>query len=122
MDQALNATTSGILKAPEGGNTLVSVVDGKIQTWDATDGRLVWESQNFEEVKGIETFAAAKEDHDVLALSQDGSDTVVRRLAAANGGVIWEHIDAKYTTFMARYGVHCAERLQWRCTLLFGAI
>ena len=122
MDQILNATASGILKAPEKGNTLVSVVDGKIQTWDATDGRLVWEWQNFGIVKGIETFAAAKEDHDVLALSEAGSDTVVRRLAADNGGVIWEHIDARYTSFMARYGVHRANRSQWRCTLLCGAI
>ncbi|KAK0513119.1 hypothetical protein JMJ35_004105 [Cladonia borealis] len=93
-NQVRNATTSSVLKAPEGGNTLVSVVDGKIQTWDATDGRLVWEWQNFGKVKGIETFAAAKEDHDVLALSEEGSDTVVRRLAADNGELIWEHRDA----------------------------
>ena len=94
--QVRNATTSGILKAPEGGNTLVSEVDGKIQNWDATDGRLVWELQNFGKVKDIETFAA-KEDYDVLALSEEGSDTVVRRLAADNGDLIWEHRDARYT-------------------------
>ena len=110
-DQVRNATTSGILKAPEGGNTLVSVVDGKIQNWDATDGRLVWEWHNYGKVKAIETCATAKEDHDVLALSEEGSDTVVRRLAADNGGVIWEHIDARYTFFMARYGVRRANRL-----------
>ena len=105
-DKARNATTSGILKAPEGGDTLVSVVDGKIQAWDATDGRLVWEWQNSGKVKGIEIFAAANEDHDVLALSEEGSDTVVRRFAADNGALIWEHVDARYTFPMARYGVH----------------
>lgn len=121
-DRALNATTSGILKAPEGGNTLVSSVGGKIQTWDATDGRLAWEWQTFGKVKGIETFAAVEEDHDVLVLSEEGSNTVVRRLAADDGSVIWEHIDARYICFMARYGIRRANRLQWRCTLLFGAI
>ena len=110
-DKVRNATTSGILKAPEGGDTLVSVVDGKIQAWDATDGRLVWEWQNIGKVKGIETFAAAKEGHDVLALSEEGSDTVVRRLAADNGALIWEHVDARYTFLMARYGVHHANWL-----------
>lgn len=110
-DQVRNATTSGILKAPEGGNTLVSVVDGKIQTWDATDGRLVWEWHNSGKVKSIETFAAAEEDHDVLALSEEGSDTVVRRLAADNGELTWEHTDARCTCLMARYGVRRANCL-----------
>ena len=107
-DRVLNATTSGILKAPEGGNTLVSLVDGKIQTWDATDGRLAWEWQSSEKVKGIETFAAFKEDHDVLVLSEEGSNTVVRRLAADDGSVIWEHIDARYIHSMAPYGLRRA--------------
>ena len=107
-DRVLNATTSGILKAPEGGNTLVSLVDGKIQTWHATDGRLAWEWQSSEKVKGIETFAAVKEDHDVLVLSEEGSNTVVRRLAADDGSVIWEHIDARYIHSMAPYGLRRA--------------
>ena len=121
-DRVSNATTSGILKAPEGGNTLVSLVDGKIQTWDATDGRLAWEWQNSGKVKGIETFAAVKEDHGVLVLSEEGSNTVVRRLAADDGSVIWEHIDARYIHPMVPDGLRRAHRLQWRCTLLFGAI
>ena len=121
-DRVLNATTSGILKAPEGGNTLVSLVDAKIQTWDATDGRLAWEWQTSGKAKGIETFAAAKEEHDVLVLSEEGLNTVVRRLAADDGSVMWEHIDARYICSMAHYGLRRADRLQWRCTLLFGAI
>lgn len=121
-DRALNATASGILKAPEGGNTLTSLVDAKIQTWDATDGRLAWEWQTSGKVKGIETFAATKEDHDVLVLSEEGSNTVVRRLAADDGSVIWEYIDARYICSMVQYELRRVNRLQWRCSLLFGAI
>lgn len=121
-DRVLNATASSILKAAEGGNTLVSLVDGKIQIWDATDGRLAWEWQSSGKVKGIETFAAIKEDHDVLVLTEEGSNTVVRRLAADDGSVIWEHIDARYIHSMAPYRLLLANRLQWRCALLFGAI
>ena len=94
--QVENDTASGLLKAPEGGDTLISAVNGKVQTWDATDGRLAWESQNKGRIKSIETVASPQDGNDVLALSYEGTNAVIRRLAFDTGDLLWELIDARY--------------------------
>ena len=95
-DQAENDTASGLLKAPEGGNTLVSALNGKIQTWDAADGRLVWEWRGQGRIKSIETSSATDDrGKDVVAVSDEDGHAIVRKLAGETGEISWEYTDAR---------------------------
>ena len=98
-NQAENHTASGLLKAPEAGNTLISALNGKIQTWDATDGRLVWEWQSRGRIRSIEMAVSSEDEKDILALSHEGTDAIIRRLAADTGELLWEHVNARYKKF-----------------------
>ncbi len=93
-DRAQNETGPGLLRGGEGGNTLVSAVHEKVQTWDATDGRLVWEWIGDGRIQGLETIEG---EGDVLAFSGGhGTTATVRRLAADTGEPQWEHTDARF--------------------------
>lgn len=92
-----NQTTSGLLKAGEGGDTLISAVNGKVQAWDATDGRLVWEWDRGDETKVVDVTPSAEGGKYVLVLSEgEGSSFVVRSLEADTGKVSWESGDWRY--------------------------
>lgn len=88
-DKTLNDTGLGLLKAGEGGDTIVSSVHGKVQSWDTTDGRLVWEWRSDGNIRSLEI---TEGDRDVLIVSGgDNSKSVVRKLAANTGELLWEH-------------------------------
>lgn len=92
-----NHTTSNLLKAGEGGDTLISAVNGKIQAWDATDGRLVWEWDGGDETQVVDVTPSAEGGKYVLVLSVgQGSTFVARSLAADTGEVFWESGDSRY--------------------------
>lgn len=96
-DSAHNYTTPGLLTAGEGGDTLVSAVDGKVQAWDATDGRLVWEWDGGDGTKVVDVTLSAESGKYVLVLSEgEGSGFVVRNLAADTGEVFWEFGGGRY--------------------------
>jgi outer membrane protein assembly factor BamB len=93
-DRAQNETGPGLLKGEEGGDTLVSAVYGKVQTWDATDGRLVWEWVGDERIQGLEIVEGER---DVIAFSGGhGTTATVRRLVADTGETRWKHTDARF--------------------------
>ena len=96
-DSVQNYTTSGLLKAAEGGDTLVSAVNSKVQAWDATDGRLVWEWDGGDETKVVDVTLSAEGVSYVLVLSkEEGSSFILRKLAADTGEVSWEFEDSRY--------------------------
>ncbi len=96
-DSAQNHKTSGLLKAGEGGDTLISAVNGKVQAWDATDGRLVWEWDGGNGTKVVDVTPSAEGGKYVLVLSEgESSSFVVRSLAADIGEVFWESGDWRY--------------------------
>lgn len=89
-----NDTGLGLLKAGEGGDTIVSSVHGKVQSWDTTDGRLVWEWSSDRNIRSLEI---TEGDRDVLIVSEEhSSESVVRKLAADTGELLWEHKGDKY--------------------------
>lgn len=93
-DRAQNESTAGFLKAGEDGDTLVSGVNSKVQSWDATDGRLVWEWKGDARIRGLET---VRGERDVLVVSGDGGPAaVVRRLVASTGELSWEFKDTRF--------------------------
>ena len=96
-DPAQNCTTPGLLRAGEGGDTLISAVDGKVQAWDATDGRLAWEWDNGASTKVVDITPSADGGICVLIQSEgEGSSFAVRKLAADTGNSIWESGDGRY--------------------------
>ena len=95
-DQAENNTAHGLLKAREGGDTLVSAVNGKVQAWDATDGRLVWEWDGGYETKVVDLTLSAEGGNNVLVLSRgEDSGFIVRKFLADTGDIIWESSDLR---------------------------
>lgn len=120
VDSVQNDTTSGLLKAAEGGDTLVSAVNSKVQAWDATDGRLVWEWDGGDETKVVDVTPSAEGGKYVLVLSKrEGSSFDVRNLAADTGEVLWESGDWRYVEESRMLFVDMSEAnwLQWRCSL-----
>lgn len=119
-DSVGNNTTAGLLKAAEGSDTLVSAVDSKVQAWDATDGRLVWEWDGGDETKVVDVTPSAEGGQSVLVLSKgEGSKFVVRNLAADTGEVLWESGDWRYAEEYRMGFVNMCEAnwLQWGCSL-----
>ena len=98
-DSAQNYTAPGLLKAVEGGDTLVSAVNGKVQAWDATDGRLVWEWDGGDGTKVVDVTPSAEGGKYVLILTEGASSSfVIRNLAADTGELLWESSDWRYAT------------------------
>ena len=96
-DPAQNHTTAGLLKAGEGGDTLITAIGSKVQAWDATDGRLVWEWDGGHRTKVVDISPSAENGKYVLVLSEEeGSDSVVRSLAAENGGILRTSSQSRY--------------------------
>lgn len=96
-DSVQNYTTPGFLKAAEGGDTLISAVNSKVQAWDATDGRLVWEWNGGDETKVVDITPSAEGVSYVLILSkEEGSSFLLRKLAADTGALLWEYGDWRY--------------------------
>ena len=96
-DPAVNYTTPGLLRAAEGGDTLVSAVGAKVQAWDATDGRLAWEWDGGDGTKVVDVTLSAESGKYVLVLSEGkGSGFVVKNLAADTGEILWESSDTRY--------------------------
>ena len=98
-DPAQNHTSPGLLRAGEGGDTLISAVGGKVQAWDATDGRLVWEWDGGIGTKVVNitlSVEGGKYSYVLVLCEGEGSSAVVRNLAADTGEVSWESSDWKY--------------------------
>ena len=96
-DQAENNTAYGLLKAREGGDTLVSAVNGKVQAWDATDGRLVWEWDGGYETKVVDLTLSVEGGNNILVLSRgEDSGFVVRKFLADTGDLVWESGDSRF--------------------------
>ncbi len=96
LDIGSNTTTQALLRAGDGADAVISVVEGNVQAWDAIDGRLVWESRRYGKVKALEVLADPAFENDVLiAYEVDGAKAVVERLAASTGVVKWTYEDAR---------------------------
>ena len=97
VDPAQNHTRSGLLRAAEGSDTLISAVDDRVQAWDATDGRLVWEWDGDGRTKVVDLTPLANGGQSILVLCErEDSSFVVKNLAADTGKVLWESIDWRY--------------------------
>lgn len=94
-DQTQNHTALGLLRAGEGGDTLVTAVGEIVNCWDATDGRLTWQWRGNGRIKSLEIIEGER---DVLTLSEADHDVVVTKFAAETGAVLWQHKDARFVT------------------------
>ena len=93
-DQRGNGTTSGLLCAGEGGDTLVTAVGDTVSSWDATDGRLSWQWKCSGRIKSL---VVTEGRGDILVLSDaQGAKGLVQKLAADSGALVWEYRDSRY--------------------------
>lgn len=104
-DEGQNYTGYGKLTAGEGSNTVFSALGGRLQAWDAVDGRLGWEQQTSGEVKALAIVGDGGESR-ALALSEEqGSKAIVRCFSLETGTVQWEFKDSNgdvpYSVFSA---------------------
>lgn len=91
-DQAQNQTAVSLLRAGEGGDTLVTAVGGVTTSWDARDGRLGWQRRGNARIKSLDI---TEGDRDVLIFTEGQSRNAVRRLSADTGAILWEHNDSR---------------------------
>ncbi|RAL12728.1 uncharacterized protein BO97DRAFT_470195 [Aspergillus homomorphus CBS 101889] len=89
---------SGLLRASEGTNALVSALGGYVSSWTALDGKLIWEKRFADDVIAdlelleLEDASTAPSAKDTVALF-GGKAGVVRRLDGNSGHVKWEYKD-----------------------------
>ena len=96
-DQARNYTRPGLLRAAEGSDALVSAVDDRVQVWDATDGRSVWEWDVGDGTQVVDVTPSADSGQSILVIcKRENSSFVVTNLAADTGKVLWESVDSRY--------------------------
>lgn len=97
MDEEPNQTSRGLLRTEEGADTVFTAVNGLVQAWDATDGRLAWEVRSNGKVKALEVSAGIEAEKDVLVLiEEDGMNAAIRRLVGDTGAILWEFTDRRY--------------------------
>lgn len=96
-NQAQNETSQGILRAGEGGDTLVTAVGETVESWDATDGRLTWQWRGNGGIKSLEI--TEKERNVLVSSEAQDANTVVRLLAAETGAILWEHHDTRFAAY-----------------------
>jgi hypothetical protein len=104
-----NATRKSFLVAGEGAGQVTSAYESSVRTWDALDGKLIWE-HNLGEDQIIHSLQAVPvlgetngqggqtQDLVVLARSHDGISSIVVRLAGDGSGVRWKHTEERSDT------------------------
>ncbi|KAL8676791.1 MAG: hypothetical protein Q9186_006719 [Xanthomendoza sp. 1 TL-2023] len=101
----------GLLKASEGGTTIIAAVNGTVQAWDAAEGRMVWDWRGSEEITALEILTSEDAAQAVYIVTRNsGSKATIRKLSEDSGAVLWEHEDESGDTpvalSMSKQGVH----------------
>ncbi|GAB1206018.1 hypothetical protein APSETT445_004699 [Aspergillus pseudonomiae] len=98
VSRSAAAADSGLLRASDGTNAIVSAVGDYLSSWSALDGKLIWESWFSDdhvadlELLELEDAASPSAVKDTIALF-GGKAGVVRRLDGDSGKVKWEYKD-----------------------------
>ncbi|KAL6718889.1 hypothetical protein ACLMJK_003124 [Lecanora helva] len=91
-DRVRNETSGDLLRAGEGGDTLVTAIGETIEAWDATDGRSAWSRVADGRIESLDITEQGK---DVLTVGEDGETNIVlQKLARESGTLLWEHKDS----------------------------
>ena len=90
------ANGSGLVKAPAGGDTIISAVNGTVQAWDAAEGRLVWGWTGSEEIKALEVVRDGITGQGIYMVTQAvGTRVIIRKLSESTGALLWEYEDER---------------------------
>ncbi|KAF7586728.1 hypothetical protein BBP40_008407 [Aspergillus hancockii] len=98
VSRSTAAADSGILRASDGTNAMVSAVGDYVSSWSASDGKLIWDSWFTDETVAdlelleLDDVAAHQSAKDTIALF-GGKVGVARRLDGDSGKVKWAHKD-----------------------------
>lgn len=105
----INATIKSFLVAGEGDGQVTSAYGNSVMTWDALDGKLIWErtlgeDQIVHSLQAVpvlgETNGQGGQTQDLIVLSgsHDGKGSSVTRLAGDGSGVRWDHTEERSDT------------------------
>ena len=86
-------STYGLLKTTPGSDSVTSALDGKVQTWDAADGRLGWEWQSNGSVQAVELALYQGTTLAVVLSQGDGTNNFINCFNAEDGTPHWRFQD-----------------------------
>lgn len=90
------STGGGFLRAG-GDGTVISAANDEVHVWNAADGRLVWQWKGAGPVRGLEVDERDGNSGIIVLSEEEESKALIRKLAASNGAVLWEHVGGRYT-------------------------
>jgi hypothetical protein len=95
--QLIEQDGKGFLRAVDGDGWVVSAIEraGKVQAWDAINGRLKWAVTSEGVVRDLEVLETVSEGKgkDALALFEEQNKGILRRLSGQTGQLVWEYKD-----------------------------
>ena len=86
----------GFFRPVEGEGSVVSAIGSRVDAWDAMSGKENWGNSFVGTAKDLEVMekaAGAKGPKDILVLFDEHGKGLLRKLAGANGNVVWEYKD-----------------------------
>lgn len=106
-----NATSKSFLVAGEGDGQVTSAFGSNVKTWDALDGKLVWEynlpgKYTVHDLRALSVLGGTN-GQDIVVLAGDGHSAKIVRLASDGGSVRWEHSDDRSDTPIS---IHATEQ------------
>ena len=83
--------SQGVIKLGGNGDTIFSAVGGRLQAWNALDGKLAWQVQEQGTFRALEVLAGSDGSYDVFASIEINAGTgyLVKRYAGLSGAPIW---------------------------------
>jgi hypothetical protein len=97
QDDRQDENETGFLKAVDGEDLVVSAVGNHVRAWDAADGRLSWDWSGDGPVRSLEVVDIEGLKGDVLAITEADGKSIITRLGASSGKVLWSHNDERYS-------------------------
>lgn len=96
VDTESSKAHKSLLRAAAEGNTIFSAINGRIQAWDAAQGRLLWEQLDTGESKDLQVLDLKETPGNILVLTVMRPTTgFIKSLAADSGKIVWEFKDER---------------------------
>ena len=85
-----SSSAFGLVDMSDGADIIFSSVDNLVQTWDAVDGRLLWEARQEGKVKALRAITTDQTSYNVVVLVEKAGNVVeARRIAGQSGDLVW---------------------------------
>ena len=86
--------TQGFLRATNGTSVIVSAVGNTVRSWEAADGKLLWQYEDIGTVLGLTVPDITGKTQDPLVVTYENGNTRITMLNSINGKVVWQVADS----------------------------